>query len=198
MSLWIALEGGEGSGKTTQARLLSDAWHAVLTREPGGTEVGSGIRALLLDPALHVEHRTEALLMAADRAQHYADVVAPALAAGRPVVSDRSAWSSLAYQGFGRGLPLDDLRRISDWSLRGRWPDLAVLIDVPAAEADARRAGRGTADRFEHEDAEFHQRVREGYAALAAESPLRWVVVDGTGPEGQVAARVADAVRART
>src|SRR5581483_4782901 len=108
---WVALEGGEGSGKSTQARLLAGALGAVLTREPGGTAVGERIRSLLLDPAERgLDARAEALLMAADRAAHVAGVVGPALAAGRSVVSDRSVWSSLAYQGYGRGLPVAELR----------------------------------------------------------------------------------------
>jgi dTMP kinase len=195
---WIALEGGEGSGKSTQARALAESLGAVLTREPGGTAVGARIRALLLDPTVTIDDRAEALLMAADRAQHWREVVAPALDAGLTVVSDRSAWSSLAYQGHGRGLEVEGVRLLSDWALRGRWPDLVVLIDVPAAVADARllRAGR-TPDRLESEGVAFHERVRAGFAALAAAAPDRWSTVDGTGTEDEVAARVSGAVRSR-
>ena len=194
---WIALEGGEGSGKSTQARRLADAIGAVHTREPGGTKVGLRIREVLLDPSvLALDARAEALLMAADRAEHVASVVGPALAMGRTVVSDRSAWSSLAYQGYGRGLDLEELRRLSDWAMDGRWPDLAVLVDVPADEAGARLAASGRpADRLEAEGDGFHSRVREGFSALAAASPQRWIVVDGTGSEEVVAARVLAAVR---
>jgi dTMP kinase len=197
--VWVALEGGEGSGKSTQARLLADALGAVLTREPGATAVGERVRQLLLDPALTaLDPRAEALLMAADRAQHMAEVVAPALAGGRDVVSDRSAWSSLAYQGYGRGLPIDALRRLSDWALGGRWPDLAVLIDVPGDVAVERlSAARRAADRFEAEGDAFHRRVRDGFAALASAEPARWAVVDGTGAVEDVATRVLGAVRAR-
>ena len=196
---WIALEGGEGSGKSTQARRLADAIGAVHTREPGGTKVGLRIREVLLDPSvLALDARAEALLMAADRAEHVAAVVGPALAMGRTVVSDRSAWSSLAYQGYGRGLDLEELRRLSDWAMGGRWPDLAVLVDVPADEAGARLAASGRpADRLEAEGDGFHSRVREGFSALAAASPLRWIVVDGMGSEEVVAARVLAAVRGR-
>jgi dTMP kinase len=197
--VWIALEGGEGSGKSTQARLLADALGAVLTREPGGTPVGERIRAVLLDPRVDaLDPRAEVLLLAADRAQHMASVVAPALDAGRAVVSDRSAWSSLAYQGFGRGLPLDELRRVSDWALQGRWPDLAVLVVVPDEVAAARlaRAGRA-ADRFESEDESFHRRIGEGFQQLAAAEPGRWAVVDGDATVEEVARRVLDVVRAR-
>ena len=193
---WIALEGGEGSGKSTQARLLAVTLGAMLTREPGGTEAGGRIRQLLLDPALTIDDRAEALLMAADRAQHWHDVVGPALDAGQTVVSDRSAWSSLAYQGHGRGLGLEAIRQFSDWALRGRWPDLAVLIDVPAGEAAARLAASGRSpDRLEAEGGGFHDRVRDGFASLVETYPDRWCVVDGCGTEAAVAARVAAAVQ---
>ena len=198
MASWIALEGGEGSGKSTQARLLADALDAVLTREPGGTPIGSRVRALLLDPEIEdLDPRAEALLMAADRAQHVAEVVGPALLAGLVVVSDRSAWSSLAYQGYGRRLPIDELWRLSDFALRTRWPDLAVLIDVPPIVAVRRVARRGGADRLDLEDRHFHARVRSGFAALMARWPDRWVAVDGTGTEEEVAARVLGAVHGR-
>jgi dTMP kinase len=196
---WIALEGGEGTGKSTQARRLADALGAVLTREPGGTAVGARIRDVLLDPAVtSLDARAEALLMAADRAEHLAVVVAPALDAGRTVVSDRSAWSSLAYQGYGRGLDLGELHLLSEWAMRGRWPDLVVLVDVASDEAAARLAAAGrSADRLEAEAGGFHQRVRDGFRALAAGSPDRWVVVDGAGSEDAVAERIHAAVRAR-
>lgn len=199
MSCWVALEGGEASGKSTQARLLADRRGALLTREPGGTGVGDRIRALLLDPGLRgLDPRAEALLMAADRAEHMTAVVAPALAAGREVVSDRSAWSSLAYQGYGRGLALDELRRLSDFALGGRWPDLAVLVDVPDDVVAARLAAAGRpAYRFEAEGEPFHRRVREGFRALAAAERGRWVVVDGAGTVEEVAARVWGAVGPR-
>jgi dTMP kinase len=193
---YIAFEGGEGCGKSTQAALLAGALGAELTREPGGTPLGERLRSVLLDPAGEpLSAPAEALLMAADRAQLAANVVAPALAAGRHVVSDRSVWSSLAYQGYGRGLDLDDLRRISDWALAGRWPDLVVLLDVPREVADARL---GVAlDRFEAEGARFHDRVADGFRALAADHPDRWVVLDGSAPEAAVASAVLSAVGER-
>lgn len=196
---WIALEGGEGSGKSTQAALLASARGAVLTREPGGTPVGARIRELVLGGVGgSVDPRAEALLMAADRAQHVRDVVAPALEAGRDVVSDRSVWSSLAYQGYGRGLDGAWLRSLSDWAMGGRWPDLAVLVDVPAGAAAERVARTGRVlDRMESEGGGFHERVRAGFAALAAAAPDRWVVVDGDASPEVVAARVAAAVAAR-
>jgi dTMP kinase len=196
---WIAVEGGEGSGKSTQAARLATVLGAVLTREPGGTPVGLWLREVLLDPAsAPFDERAEALVIAADRAQHVAAVVAPALAAGRYVVSDRSVWSSMAYQGYGRGLDLAMVRAVSDWASVGRWPDLAVLVEVPIEVAFARiRATGRESDRLEREGADFHRRVSAGFAALAAAEPERWAVVDGVGPEDAVAGRVAEAVRGR-
>ena len=195
---WIALEGGEGSGKSTQATLLASSLGAVLTREPGGTPVGSEIRALLLgavDGGL--DPKAEALLMAADRAQHVASVVAPALAAGRDVVSDRSAWSSLAYQGYGRGLDVEWLRSVSDWAMGRCWPDVTVLIDVPLSVSRRRVAQTGRElDRLEAEGGGFHERVLEGFRVMAAGGGP-WVVVDGGGAPEVVAAQVARAVAER-
>jgi dTMP kinase len=184
----IAFEGGEGSGKSTQAHLLAADLGAVLTHEPGGTEVGRRIREVVLDPACALlDAKAEALLMAADRAQHVAEVVGPALARGDDVVSDRFTGSSLAYQGYGRGLDLEEVRRLSAWAAGGLEPDLTVLLDVPPEVAAARRPG--ARDRLEGEGADFHRRVAEGYRALAATDP-RWVVVDGTGTVDEVASRV--------
>ena len=196
---WIVLEGGEGSGKSTQAALLASSLGAVLTREPGGTSLGSEIRAVLLSSEGVAMHpRTEALLMAADRAEHFATVVGPALERGGNIVSDRSVWSSLAYQGYGRGLDLEWLRSLSDWAMGGRWPDLAVLVDVPPEMARTRVSARGARlDRLEAEEGAFHDRVREGFSALAASEPERWVVVDGSGTRDAVAARVSAAVAGR-
>ncbi|HEX2062950.1 MAG TPA: dTMP kinase [Acidimicrobiales bacterium] len=191
----IAFEGGEASGKSTQAALLAEALGAVLTREPGGTAVGEQIRALLLDrlgPPL--DPRAEVLLMAAARAQHVVEVLRPALDAGREVVCDRYAHSSLAYQGYGRGLPLDEVRRLSAWATGDLWPDVVVLLEVPDEVA---RARMGTPDRFEAEDLHFHDRVRHGFRELAASDPERWRVVDGSGTPEEVAARVRAAVADR-
>jgi dTMP kinase len=189
---FVAFEGGEGSGKSTQARLLADAIGGFLTREPGGTPLGDQLRRLLLDPASGaIDRRAEALLMAADRAQHVSEVVRPALGSGRHVVSDRSAMSFLAYQGWGRGLPVEELRRLSDWASGGLWPDLVVLVDVAPQVAAARRAADGHApDRLEAEVDGFHERVRVGFAALAEADPRRWVVIDGDGAVEEVAERV--------
>ena len=194
--VWIALEGGDASGKSTQARLLADRLDALLSWEPGRTELGRRIRDALLDAAIGDVHpRAEALLVAADRAQHTSEVVRPALEAGRTVVTDRSALSSLAYQGYGRGLDLNELRHFSDWASCGWWPSLVVLLDVAEEVRKARFIG-GEADRLERAGDDFHRRVHDGYLALAAASPERWVVVDGSGAVEDVAARVDAAVDA--
>lgn len=192
---YMAFEGGESSGKSTQARRLAERLGAVLTREPGGTEVGAILRGLVLDSAIEgLDDRTEALLMAADRAQHMSEVVIPALDGGRDVVTDRSAYSTLAYQGFGRGLASEELRSICDWACYRRWPDLVVLLDLPVDVGRARATG--DADRMEAAGVGFHQRVRDGYLTLAAEEPHRWLVVDaGASPdevEAQIVAGLAD------
>jgi dTMP kinase len=192
----IAFEGGEGIGKSTQAERLACRLEAVLTREPGGTDVGERVRELLLDRSVvGLDARAEALLMAAARAHHVATVVRPALEAGRDVVTDRFSHSSLAYQGYGRGLDVEELRDLSTWATDGLWPDLVVLLDVPGAEAAARRERIGhVPDRLEAEADEFHQRVVEGFRAMAAADPGGWVVVDGTGDPDEVAERVRAAV----
>lgn len=190
----IVFEGGEASGKSTQAARLAAHLGAVLTREPGGTDIGKRIRELVLDPgASAMASATEALLMAADRAQHVAEVIAPALAAGTDVVTDRYVPSTLAYQGFGRGMGIDDLRRLSVDFAGAVEPDLVVLLDVPTSVAAERLRTR---DRMEAAGDDFHARVAEGYRALAAAESQRWVVVDGAGSVDQVAERVRDAVDA--
>jgi dTMP kinase len=194
---YIALEGAEGCGKSTHATRLAEDLGAVLTRETGGTRIGSKIRDILHDSD-HVElaDKSEVLLIAADRAQHAHEVVRPALTSGRHVVSDRSAYSSLAYQGYGRGVDLETVRRINDWALDGTWPDLVLLIDVPVHVLVERMQERDL-DRFEQADDEFHARVREGFAKMAAEDPERWFVIDGTGPKDEVARLIRETVRDR-
>jgi dTMP kinase len=191
---FVALEGIDGSGKSTQARLLADRLGVPLTFEPGATSLGTGLRQILLDRGgSALDPRAEALLLAADRAQHTAEVVGPALAAGRWVVSDRSVGSTLAYQGAGRGIAPDDLGWLVAWATGGAVPDLSVLLDVPLDVARARtavRAGDTAADRFEAEAAAFRVRVADGYRALAAADPVRWAVVDGDGPADAVAETV--------
>ena len=193
---WIVFEGGEGGGKSTQSARLAAVLEAVLTREPGGTEIGARLRALLLDPGtVELDHRAEALLMAADRAQHLGQVVVPALESGRHVVSDRSAYSSVAYQGYGRGLPVEEVRRLSDWAMRGRWPDLVVLLEVPDDVAAVRLGGE--LDRMEQLGPEFHRRVTDGFREMAAADAERWVVIDGSRTLDEVEAAVREAVRER-
>lgn len=194
---YIALEGAEGCGKSTQAARLAEALGAVLTRETGGTAIGARIRAILHDTAVtNLAPRAEALLTAADRAQHLAEVVRPALGAGRHVVSDRSVYSTLAYQGYGRELPLADVREVNQWAIDGRWPDLVLLIDVDPAVLEQRMRGREL-DRFEREGDEFHRRVRDGFRAMATSDPTHWAVVDGSRSPDQVAATIRSLVRDR-
>lgn len=198
----IAFEGGEGAGKSTQVKrlqewLTSEGLVARATFEPGATPSGAGIRSILLDRShASVDPRAEALLYAADRAQHVADVLRPALDAGEVVLTDRFVDSSLAYQGAGRTIPLDDVRMLSRWATGGLRPDLTVLLDLPPETGLARARGRSVADRMESESLEFHQRVRQTFRALAESDPDRYLVLDATqGPDGLAAAirvRVAD------
>jgi dTMP kinase len=194
---YIALEGAEGTGKSTHAARLATSLGAVLTRETGGTDIGARIRMILHDTTLtHLSHRAEALLAAADRAQHIDEIVAPALRAGRHVVSDRSVYSTLAYQGYGRCLPLDELRQINQWALNSWWPDLVVLIDTPAEVLERRMRGRQL-DRFEREDDGFHARVLDGFRTMAAADPAHWVVVDGGASMEEVGANIRRAATER-
>jgi dTMP kinase len=194
---YVVLEGAEGCGKSTHAARLAAELGAVLTRETGGTAIGGRIREILHDTAVtELTARAEALLVAADRAQHSAQVLRPSLAAGRHVVSDRSVYSTLAYQGYGRGLDLADVRRVNEWALDNCWPDLVLLLDVAPDQLERRMRGREL-DRFEREDAGFHARVRDGFCRMADEDPRRWVVLDGNAHEDDVAADVRRAVRER-
>ncbi|SFR44772.1 thymidylate kinase [Microbacterium azadirachtae] len=197
--LWITLEGGDGSGKTTQAALLEEWLRAqgrevLRTREPGGSEVGVLIRDIVLHHRGDIAPRAEALLYAADRAHHVATVVRPALDRGAVVVQDRYLDSSVAYQGAGRVLDADQVRELSLWAAEGALPDLTVLLDLDPADARRRLDSADKPfDRLEAEREEFHQRVREAYLGLAAAEPGRFLVVDAA----QDPARIAEAVRAR-
>jgi len=200
--LFISLEGGDGSGKTTQARLLQEWFESegrvvVRTREPGGTEVGGLIRDIVLHHRGEVSPRAEALLYAADRAHHIATVVRPALARGEVVLQDRYLDSSVAYQGAGRVLGRTEIRDLSLWATEGLLPDLTVLLDLDPAAARARLdADDKPFDRLESERDEFHARVRAEYLALAAAEPDRFLVLDASLPADQIAgvirARVAE------
>lgn len=194
---FIVFEGGEGTGKSTQAQLLAERLGAVTTREPGGTGLGGHLRGLLLGAAgdAPIADRTEALLMAADRAQHAAEILRPALAAGRDVVCDRYIASTVAYQGAGRGLDGAELRRISDWAVDGLVPDLVVLLVVPEEVAWERTGG--ARDRIEAAGREFHRRVVASFLSQAEADPDTWVVLDGTGGVDEVHARVLDVLARR-
>jgi dTMP kinase len=195
--LYVAFEGAEGCGKSTQAALLADALGAVLTRETGGTDVGQRLRQILHDVGvIDLDDRAELLIVAADRAQHIARVVRPALDAGQPVVSDRSVYSALAYQGYGRGLDVEEIRRINDWAMRGVWPTLVVLLDAPTDVLAARLHGRDL-DRFERAGEDFHERVIDAYRRMADDDPERWVVIAAAGDRDKIAARVLEAVEER-
>jgi dTMP kinase len=189
----IAFEGGEGSGKSTQAGILAERLGAVLTHEPGATRLGARLRELVLDPNASIDTRAEALLLAADRAQHVAEVIGPALASGRDVVTDRYLYSSLAYQAFGRGLELRSVRALSTFAGAPE-ADLVVLITV-SPETRAQRL-KATPDRIEASGDDFHQRVDLGFKALADADPERWAVIDGDGTVDEVAARVWHAIEA--
>jgi dTMP kinase len=193
---FIALEGGDATGKSTQSRLLAARLGAVVTREPGGTALGEQLRVFVLDPATgDVDPRAEALILAAARAQHVAEVIRPALERGETVVSDRYIASSIAYQGFGRGLPPDEVRAMNEWATGGLWPDVIVLLELTPEDASTRLGAER--DRLEAAGDGFHQRVAAGYRELAAADPDRWVVVDATGPVEEVAERILTAVTSR-
>lgn len=185
----IAFEGGEAAGKSTQARLLGAVLDATVTRQPGGTGLGADLRSLLLDPSHEEIHpRAEALMMLADRAQHVEEMIRPTLDAGNHVIVDRYNASTLAYQGFGRGLDVQELERLCAWATGGLTPDLTILLDVDPRATVIRRDR--AADRIEGADADFHSRVREGFLSLALIDPNGWVVVDAAASIGEVQAEI--------
>ena len=194
---YIAFEGLEGCGKSTHVKRLAESLDAVATREPGGTRVGAMLRAILADPEnTDIDARTELLLMTADRAQLMSEVIEPTLASGRHVVSDRSVYSTLAYQGYGRGLGVDTIRSINEWALNQTLPDIVVWIRIPREEAERRLAKRDL-DRFEREGADFFARIADGFAEMAAADPNRWILIDGTLPKDDVQAAIHAAVAPR-
>jgi dTMP kinase len=200
VGLFVAFEGGEGSGKTTQARLVAIwlrelGYDVVTTHEPGATKVGMRLRALLLDTThTGMSPHAEALMYAADRAEHVSSVIKPALARGAVVITDRYVDSSLAYQGAGRSLPVSDIARLNDWATGGRTPDLTVLLDMDPMAGLARRTR--SADRLEAEPAEFHNRVRSGFLALAKENPDRYLVIDANQPQDEITRQITTRIRA--
>jgi dTMP kinase len=202
--LFVTLEGGDAVGKTTQAGAL-EQWltglghRVVRTREPGGTSLGTGIRELVLHRPQPITPRAEALLYAADRAEHVARVVRPALDRGVVVLTDRYIDSSVAYQGYGRGLDPETILRMSRWATSELLPDLTVLLDLPVDEGMRRARARGRAsgtetDRIEAEAREFHERIRRGFLRLAAEDSPRYALVDATQDPDEVAEAVRRAV----
>ena len=215
------MEGVDGAGKSTQAPLLAEALGALETFQFGATAIGDALRRILLDPpGRHFDPRAEALLIIADKAQHVAEIVGPALRAGRDVVSDRFTASTIAYQGYGRGLDVAVLRSMMDFATGGIEPDLTVLLDVdpdmalsrldpqespqleffdPSATGadDASDRLEPAVDRFEAAGQPFRERVRRGYLDLAAADPDRWVVVSGDAPVDVVAAKIISEVRER-
>jgi dTMP kinase len=199
--LFVAFEGGEGAGKSMQIAALAESLRSAgsvvtLTYEPGATLAGKAIRRILLEADESVSPRAEALLFAADRAHHVDSVIRPALAAGGVVLTDRYVDSSLAYQGAGRALAMDEVARLSRWATGGLTPDLTVLLDVDPRVGLARAGARGAKDLLERESLDFHDRVREAFLGLAAAQPSRYLVVDATGSPDRVFAIVLEAVLA--
>ena len=196
---FVVFEGPEGAGKSTQIVRLAERLRAagvdpLQTREPGGTPMGDRVREVLLDPDLRVDPLAEFLLYAAGRAQHVGEVIAPALAAGRVVLSDRFAAASVAYQGHGRGLDLAWVTEVNDRAMQGCVPDRVVLLDLDPKVGLARVAARGRPDRLEAADLAFHRRARAGFAAQAAADPRRWRRLDADQDADALANAVWEAV----
>ena len=194
--LFVCFEGGDGAGKSTQVRLLTELLEGsgrevVVTRQPGGTPLGAQIRQLVLHGD-HVAARAEALLFAADKAQHVDQLIAPALARGEVVITDRYTDSSIAYQGAGRDLGADEIRALQHWAVGGVLPDLTIVLDVSPEVGRARRGD--VHDRLESEADAFHAAVRQGFLDLAGQDPGRYLVVDAALPVDEIHALVVEAV----
>jgi dTMP kinase len=201
--VFLTFEGIEGSGKTTQLRRLAERIpNAVATKEPGGTPTADRIRAILLDPESHLDRVAELFLFAASRRQHVVELIRPALQRGQVVLCDRFTDSTLAYQGFGRVIDLDQLRTLNAWATDSLMPDLTLLFDLPEEAGLSRARSRNAAatsheGRFEAEDLRFHRRVREGYLALAVAEPKRFVKIDADGTADEVFERTIAALAER-
>jgi len=196
---FITLEGPEGSGKSTQVRLLADTlrnrgYDVLLTAEPGGDAVAQEIRAIVLHGKAEIVPEAELLLYLAARAQHVRHIINPALDEGKIVISDRYADSSFAYQGYGRGIDIESLRCLNDFATSGLKPDLTILLDVPVELGLKRQQDR---NRFEAESVEFHQRVRNGFLKLAKQEPDRWVTIDASKEIEEVESLVIKVLEAR-
>jgi dTMP kinase len=196
---FITIEGIEGSGKTSQASALAQALRdegrsVQLTHEPGGTSVGEALRAIFLDPTIQLAASAELLLVLADRAQHVNLLLKPALERGEVVISDRYSDSTIAYQGYGRGLDLARVQKLNAFASDGLMPDRTIVLDCPVelglARARRRSAGVGAPDRFEAAALEFHRRVREGFCQLARLNPQRIRLIDSSGDRAQVHAQI--------
>jgi dTMP kinase len=198
LALFITFEGGEGCGKSTQSRLLwkkltQQSIPVILTHEPGGTALGNEIRkALKRKGGSTISPQAELLLFAASRAQLVAEVIGPALEDGNVVICDRFSHSTVAYQGYGRGLDLTIVETVNSVATGNLKPDLTILLDIPPEQGLARKRNRK--DRFESEDLGFHRRVREGYLRMAAAEPDRWLVIDASLPKGKIAGIIWDRV----
>ncbi len=195
----ITFEGPEGSGKSLQSQALADflqqqGYDVVLTREPGGTALGQRLREALFAHAAELNPWAEAFLFLADRAQHTTQVLRPALERGCVVICDRYIDSTLAYQGFGRGLDLERLRLLNHLATGGLYPDLTILLDIDVQEGLQRRAGSAEWNHFDARRVAFHQRVRQGYLTLARAEPERWVVLSAQAPAEAIQARIRQVV----
>jgi len=197
--LFITFEGIDGCGKSTQRELLAEqlkqrGFEVVVTREPGGTEIGEGIRRLLIsDASVHIAPTTELLLYVAARAQHVAELIKPSVEAGRIVISDRYTDSTVAFQGYGRGLDLEMVAKLNSFATSGLVPDLTIVIDLDPAMARARLRSRpvgGLLGAFDEQHADFHERMRSGYLMMARSEPLRICVVDAGGSAEETHSKV--------
>ena len=197
--LFIALEGGEGAGKSTHSKRLAEhleakGFEVIITREPGGTPTAEAIRDILLDPAItDLTDQSEALLFAASRADHAENKIRPALARGAAVICDRYIDSSVAYQGIGRGLGADYVRKLSEWATRELHPDFTIYLDVPVEDGAERMDGT---DRMEIQSRDFHNRVQQAFRDIAASNSRPHVVIDATAPKDDVAAQIRSAIDA--